>query len=76
MSWASVTPSTVTYSAVGATDKTWTGSSVSVVPPAWTMARPIDDDGGTDFVVTLSNQFPWYLTEDRPIVLRDTYTDI
>jgi len=76
MSWAAVTSSVATFAAVAGNTVSWTTSTVAVVPPAWGhLTSVVSTDDGVDFRLALSQDFPMYLSADRPVVIYDIHPE-
>lgn len=77
MSWSQVTATTESWNTAVTTQGSWTTSDVSLVPPPWAMLSSVTTsvDVGVDFGLRLREQYPMYISADRPIALYDVYPE-
>jgi hypothetical protein len=75
--WDQVVPQAVTYTPVVAASGSWAAEAVGVVPPPWAMLTSVTTtaDDGVDFMLKLREQYPMYLSSDRPMALYDVYPE-
>lgn len=71
MTWVSVSNTVASWGTIASSIKDWTAQSRAVVPPAWAPLDPISSltDQGIDFTLVLSEDGPFLLSEDRPVIL-------
>ena len=70
MSWTTTSADTVSWNALSPTAQTYTSYGHNVCPPAWAQVTSIQTevDGGVDFRLSASSQFPMSACDDRPIL--------
>lgn len=74
MSWTTVGPGTETWTGTSATAKSWSGSTVGLVPPAWGILSAVTgSDDGVDFCLRVRENYPIRVSADRPAIIRDTH---
>ena len=74
MTWVLLGSSTATYSTPATYSRTWVPARAEQPsPPAWGLfdSRVTTVDEGVDFVLRMSDQFPIFMSDDRPVLMRD-----
>lgn len=74
MSWTTVGSGTATWAAASATARTWSTTTVGLIPPAWGQLSAVTDAGdGVDFRLAARQNYPIRVSSDRPAIIRNTH---
>jgi hypothetical protein len=77
MSWTLIGASPESWATAVTATGSWTAVTRDVVPPAWALLSSVTTsvDIGVDFRVLAREQYPMYVSTDRPVLVYDVYPE-